>query len=631
MAEDTTGDRDANSLTTREDEASGLASGGSPAAVVQAAIQRAVDPIYLPLAAVTAVALAVAAVWGVVWLAVVALGLAILVDWGAAHPRAPGADLLERAGAGPRTRAMIRTLATAVAFGVGVDAASLQLYAITALTAHACWLLFGAVMKRVIALQPAMAITGLGQTLELRYFFSRARRRRTLGPYILLTLEWLVALGLWLAAPAGERLLVASLITAAGVGAMLAFGAFSVWWGRRFMTSGRVERYERQLMAELQTYAPEVVVYMSAAAEGQSSYILNQWLPALDRMNRPGIILVRESHNVTPITQTRLPIFYAPKTRDVERFVMPSMKLALYPANGGRNVHLVREAGIRHLFLNHGDSDKATSANPVARLYDEVWVAGQAAIDRYAAAGISIPHFAIVGRPQVDGLPVGKRSGEQPRTVLYAPTFEGHYEEVNYSSLEYMGPTMIRMILAQRPDIRIIFKPHPYTGMERKGMGVARLEVMRLLSRSDGQHVIAENDPLMTLNDCFELADVLISDISSVVTDFLHTERPVMTSNPKGLPHEEFREAFPTQAASYIVDPDLKAFLSDLDDAFGPDPLYDQRLEMKRYVLGDLPQGPLKAFSDEIDRAYDDAVAHLRSVRNTFKWSPEQLAQRAKR
>ena len=632
MAEDSTGGRtDAGTTSNSTDDSGEPVETGRRNTInaVLDGIQRVVVPVYLLLHGVAAVALAVAAVIGAEWLALIGLAVAILADFATSYPPVEEAQALDRLGAGPRTRAMLRSLAVAVAFGVGADDVALRLYAVAAVTAHASWVLFAYVMRKVNATSPAMAITKVGQELELRWFYARARRRRARGPFVLLTLEWLVALGLWLTS---DQVLLAVLITAAGVGAMLAFDALAVVWGRRFLGSGRVARYERQLMAELTDYAPEVIVYMTAAA-GQSAYILNQWLPALDRMNKNGIIVVREANNIAPIGETRLPILYAPKTRDVERFVLPSVKLALYPANGGRNAHLAREAGIKHIFLNHGDSDKSTSANPVARMYDEVWVAGEIAIDRYAAAGVELARdrFAIIGRPQVDALKVGPREAGGPPCVLYAPTFEGHYEEANYSSLEVMAPRMIRLLLAERPDVRIIFKPHPSTGMERRSMLTAKAEVTRLLAQAGRPHLIAEQHPDLTLNDCFEMADVLISDISSVVTDFLHTERPILTSNPMGLTHDEYRSIFPSQAASYIVDPDLDEFLAGLDDALGEDSLRERRLEQKRHVLGDLPHGPLRAFCDEIDRAYDDAVARLARIRNTFTWSDEQIAQRQAR
>jgi CDP-glycerol glycerophosphotransferase (TagB/SpsB family) len=122
----------------------------------------------------------------------------------------------------------------------------------------------------------------------------------------------------------------------------------------------------------------------------------------------------------------------------------------------------------------------------------------------------------------------------------------------------------------------------------------------------------------MTLNDCFDRADVLVSDISSVVTDFLHTERPIVISNPTSIPHDQFATTFPTQAASYVLDRDLASLQDLLADALGGDSLAEPRRAMKRYVLGDRPHGPLRAFRENVDRAYEEAAEHAQRVRNAF-------------
>jgi hypothetical protein len=342
-------------------------------------------------------------------------------------------------------------------------------------------------------------------------------------------------------------------------------------------------------------------------------------------MDRRAIIVVRERSNIAPLAETRLPVIHAPETRDVERMVLPSVRLALYPANAGRNVHLLREPAIKHVFLNHGDSDKATSANPVSRVYDEVWVAGEAAIDRYQAAGIDIPRtrFAVVGRPQVEGLPVGPPARNGPPRVLYAPTWEGVYEELNYSSLETAGEIIVETILRECPRVALIFKPHPATGSWRPGMRAARQRIERLLLESPGadRHQVADRSGL-TLNDCFTLADVLIADVSSVVTDFLHTERPIITSNPAALTEDEYRAMFPTHQGAYILGPDFLAVGALVELALGEDPLATTRRRSKRYVLGHIPQGPVRAFSENVDRMCDLAEADAARVRNSFMLSP---------
>ena len=60
-------------------------------------------------------------------------------------------------------------------------------------------------------------------------------------------------------------------------------------------------------------------------------------------------------------------------------------------------------------------------------------------------------------------------------TILYAPTWEGMLQESNYSSVKIMAETIIQKI-QQNKNIRIIFKPHPFSGMRDH-------EIFHILSR----------------------------------------------------------------------------------------------------------------------------------------------------
>ena len=94
------------------------------------------------------------------------------------------------------------------------------------------------------------------------------------------------------------------------------------------------------------------------------------------------------------------------------------VRVALYAANVGKNIHLLRVPTMKHVFIGHGDSDKAASVNPFSKAYDEVWVAGRAGRDRYAIADVGVRDEDIVevGRPQLapirpgDGVPDGPTS-----------------------------------------------------------------------------------------------------------------------------------------------------------------------------------------------------------------------------
>ena len=72
-------------------------------------------------------------------------------------------------------------------------------------------------------------------------------------------------------------------------------------------------------------------------------------------------------------------------------------------------------------------------------IYDKIYAAGQAGIDRYARHGVDIARskFEIVGRPQVEQItrargPIGSL---EDVTVLYAPTWRGPYADSRVYSL----------------------------------------------------------------------------------------------------------------------------------------------------------------------------------------------------
>ncbi len=547
--------------------------------------------------------------------------LAAVFDWLAGRQYVRETLLLRRLGIGSHFRLAIRALLVvallagagrgAVAVGVVAVALSLMLLEVTQWAATA-WL---------ASRQPALAYQPEGAQPAASVAYARAYVKSSFTATETIVLEVLTGLA---AAVTVLGVVSGRLAVVLWAGPLvLAALAFAAWHGlrvRKLGSAGAVKKLQQSVQAELDAFAPKAVVYMSADA-GQSLYILNQWVPALEKLPHPTFVMVREASHLAPIMPTTMPVLYAPNTRHVEELCRPSVLVAYYLANAGKNVHLLREARIRHVFLNHGDSDKSTSANPVARVYDGVWVAGQAAIDRYEAAGISMPRsqYAIIGRPQVESLRVGTAGDTQPVTILYAPTFEGYYEESNYSSLERMGPQMIRQILDTHPEVRIIFKPHPASGVQRPGMISARVEIVSMLAEAPGDHLYVGPKSSLTLYECFDAAHVLISDISSVVTDFLYSERPLITSNPRRLDRETFLRTFPTQGASYILERDLSNLAAVLDDALGADSLREQRLAMKKYVLGDLPEGPTAAFVAEAARIAVEAEQHAASIVNEFR------------
>src|SRR5699024_6327861 len=159
---------------------------------------------------------------------------------------------------------------------------------------------------------------------------------------------------------------------------------------------------------------------------------------------------------------TDAPVVVRTNIWQLDDVILPTMTAAFYVNNSAPNVHLVRYPHMTHVQLLHGDSDKASSFNPVTALYDKVFVAGQAAIDRYANNGVDIPQekFTIVGRPQVESVEQQRPENIPVQTVRCAPTCEGHYADTNDASLP-VGPAVIRELIAR--ERTIIFRPHSFS------------------------------------------------------------------------------------------------------------------------------------------------------------------------
>jgi hypothetical protein len=111
--------------------------------------------------------------------------------------------------------------------------------------------------------------------------------------------------------------------------------------------------------------------------------------------------------------------------------------------------------------------------------------------------------------------------------------------------------------------------------------------------------------PRPALYECFNQSDLLISDISSVVSDFIATGKPCMVTNPGDLAEDDFRAKFPTAAAAYLIGSDCAglAVVGALAAGDGDDPLAEDRRQLKRYLLG--PDSP------DAQTRFNDAAARL--------------------
>jgi CDP-Glycerol:Poly(glycerophosphate) glycerophosphotransferase len=376
----------------------------------------------------------------------------------------------------------------------------------------------------------------------------------------------------------------------------------------------------------LREYHPEFAVYY--AARNGAGYQLGMWLPYFERLNRRFIVITCHPTTVPEITERTSAPVLVPKLRSAHgrlwHLAVDSLKAAFYVQNHQANVDMLRFDRLIHIWLNHGDSDKSANYSARHSAFDRVFVSGQQGVDRYAAHGVRIrpEQFAIVGRPQIERIETRDvpPPAEAPRTVLYAPTWHGGKPNTNYSSLP-LGTQIVDALLAR--GVTVIFRPHPQTYRDPQQTGFAR-EIQRRLNAdrktTRRQHVFgraAETD--WDLPACFNHSDALITDVSSVASDFLASGKPIamVAIQQKG---PAFREAIPMARVAYVIERDLSTLPEALDELFGRDSLAAARHEYRSYCLGqalgaEAPNGFLR----EVERILDSASPQGPSSRPTSK------------
>ncbi|HKF88538.1 MAG TPA: CDP-glycerol glycerophosphotransferase family protein, partial [Propionibacteriaceae bacterium] len=274
------------------------------------------------------------------------------------------------------------------------------------------------------------------------------------------------------------------------------------------------------------------------------------------------------------------------------RVLVPSLRTLYYVQNAGANAGFLKHSRITHVWLNHGDSDKPAAFNPRHATYDRLVVSGQAAIDRYARHGIDVPaeKFAVIGRPQASQIQPfhGHVAHQSPQKVLYAPTWHGITPEVNFSSLE-VGSNIVRALIDR--DVTVVFRPHPLSYNAR--IHRSRVQAIQKIlgsdrKRSGRQHIWGQQaEQLWSVADCANHVDALVSDLSSVVSDFLQSEKPFAMTSMRTNSIERFRDENIVARGAYVLLGDLSNLEAVLNDLLRTDPLAGIRSQLKRYVLGD--------------------------------------------
>lgn len=373
----------------------------------------------------------------------------------------------------------------------------------------------------------------------------------------------------------------------------IGFAAFVSWEMVQYLVAQR--RYEKNLPKILADMGPKFAFHWQAPAG--TAYQAAMWLPYLKRIGVPYFILTRTKANFEEVSKmTDAPVILRVGLEDLDPVVTDSLKVVFYANTAVRNSHMIRFTQLTHIQLNHGDSDKIASVSPTFRQYDKNFVAGQAAIDRFETHGVAtLPgQFEIVGRPQLEAVertdtPI---ADIENKTVLYSPTWSGFYDDSDYSSLR-AGPAIVQALLDR--GCTIVFRPHPYA-RRHKANTAACNRIIELLTQdaaiSGRKHLfgsIAESE--MSVFECFNASDAMVSDVSSVVSDYLFSGKPfaMVAVASHGT---DFTDGFPLARAAYVIDVvkgKASGLEAALDEMLGADPRAEERAKLRTHYLSDTP------------------------------------------
>ncbi|MGW2570364.1 hypothetical protein [Streptomyces sp. NPDC001537] len=505
----------------------------------------------------------------------------------------------------------------------------------------------------------------------------------------MLHLDLAAVVGILISAVAGSS--VAGFV---GIGITLGLGCLYVLALVPYVRGRKIPPNADKVLAAvddwLHEYKPQTVLYFSGSKD--SAYQVNMWLETMEQLDSRPLIILRERVILQNLAPTTVPVICVPGGVHLMNMDLSTVRVALYAANVGKNIHLLRVPTMKHVFIGHGDSDKLASVNPFSKAYDEVWTAGRAGRDRYAIADVGVRDEDIVevGRPQLapirgrEGVPEGPRGGAADGrcpTVLYAPTWEGWDGDPGNTSIMLAGESIVKKLVKADPPVRVLYKPHPFTGTVLPKAAAAHRRIVALVEAAaaeraadsrftsdpaeqekakadlvrieariaelvgtggeradeaeatrDGVVDVARYEEVARLRDewneaywrsfpawehrviegaeprlydCFNVSDAMVSDISSVVSDFIASGKPYAVTDSAGLGVEEFKRQNTAVRAAVILSNSAKELGALLDAVRDPaaDALAEDRKELKEYLLG--PDDPTSI------QQFNTAVANL--------------------
>ena len=276
------------------------------------------------------------------------------------------------------------------------------------------------------------------------------------------------------------------------------------------------------------------------ADEMVNAYQIRQWYEPIKQLAQyvPVVVITRRPDSALALREEcPLPVHYAPTIEDVERLVdSQDLRLVFYVNQNIRNFQMMRFNEPNHVFISHGESEKAYMWSNQLKAYDYVFSTGQAAQDRL---NLHLRNYdaqtrtRLIGRPQIDVSYLAPYSlNTSLPTVLYAPTWEGDRPSMHYGSVLSHGEKLIDALIKDG-GFNLIFRPHPRSGMNSGAYGQAVERIRQKLASAN-----ATSAARLLFDDTthwgwqWAVSDLCVTDISAVAYDFMATGKPMFVTTP---------------------------------------------------------------------------------------------------
>ncbi len=369
---------------------------------------------------------------------------------------------------------------------------------------------------------------------------------------------------------------------------------------------------------------PSADVALYFADSPTKLYQLTQWLPVFEaNTSATTIVVVRHIETYKELLgRTSLQVLLVPRYEILmSLYDRANFHAVVYVNNGWTNFQSLSFQQAVHIHVNHGESDKICMVSNQAKAYDQVFVAGEAAVRRHAAAlaWFEPSHLVRVGRPQLDLEVAPALPAFDGPTITYAPTWEGEDDANNYTSVDRYGARIVAAALAQ-PHARVIYKPHPRVAMSNDvGVVKGHDQIVKLMNSAisadptRGHAVLDEADMLAVIR----CTDLMIADVSSVSLDhlYLQPDAPLVLTDRRTNRAQLLDDA-PVAGGAHIVDESTIATLTDdLSALLAHDSMREKRHQLRDFYFDSLAPGQSTIrFWHELNAAIHRHDAALRDL-----------------